>query len=63
MVRRKWGFKGVIGTATGNGPGTNVEIDHEGGWLTDDTGYYVVTIASNSGESCDSSYIVKLEED
>ena len=55
--------QGVIGTATGNGPGTNVVFDYEGATGSDDTGYYVVTIASNVGESCDTPYIVKLEED
>jgi hypothetical protein len=53
--------QGVIATATGNGPGTTVEIDHEGGF-GDDTGYYVVTITA-SGEKCDIPYIVKFEED
>ena len=55
--------QGIIGTASGNGPGTNVEFDYEGSTGGDDTGYYVVTIASNVGESCDTPYIVKFEED
>lgn len=54
--------QGIIGTATGNGPGTNVEFNHAGTYFGDDTGYYVVTITS-VGESCSEPYILKLEED
>ena len=51
---------GVVATATGNGPGTTVEFDYEGGSSTD-TGYYVITI-TGVGSDCTTPYQIRLEE-
>jgi|GEM_PF-1426530 len=52
---------GVVATATGNGPGTTVEFDYEGGASSDDTGYYVITV-TGVGSDCTTPYQIKLEE-
>ena len=51
---------GVTASASGNGPGTNVQVEHEGTWA-DDTGYYVITI-SGEGADCIHAYNLKIEE-